>query len=56
MKIPENLTEVQNGTIVINETSYRNMVIDVIPGKLSENKYMNFTWKLVNYTTLGMKI
>jgi hypothetical protein len=43
MKIPENLTEILNGKIYINETDYSNLIIRVIPGRLSDRKLLNFT-------------
>jgi hypothetical protein len=43
MKIPENITEILNGTVEINEKDYPNLLITVIPGRLSQRKLLNFT-------------
>lgn len=36
MKVPENTSEILNGTIKINDTDFSNLIITVIPGRLSD--------------------
>jgi len=43
MKVPENITEILNDFVIFNKTEYPNLFIDVIPGRLSDRKQLNFT-------------
>ena len=56
MKIPENITEILNGYIQINGTYYPNLLIEVIPGRLSDKNLLNFTSQVVNFTASELKI
>ena len=50
MKIPDRPDDIQNETISINGTDYPILVINVIPGQLSDRKMLKFTWKFVKFT------
>jgi hypothetical protein len=56
MKIPKNTTAILNGFANINGKEYHNLIINVIPGRLSDRNQLNFTSQLVNFTESELKI
>jgi hypothetical protein len=50
MKIPENPSNIQNETIMLNETNYPILGLEFVPGKLTDLQMTNFNWTYVNFT------
>jgi len=49
MKPPDHIDDIWNSTLVINETTYPAVSIDVVPGKYSEPEMLKFNWTLVSF-------
>ena len=49
MKIPEQPTQIQNDTIVINQTTYPVVKLEVVAGKYSDPTKLKFNWTLVEF-------
>jgi len=57
MLIPENKQLIlQNATIIINETIYPMLKVQVIPGQLSDPLKLKFNWTLVDFSVTKMQI
>ncbi len=56
MEIPENITEILDGFVITDQKEQPNLFIDVIPGRLSDRKQLNFTSKVVSFTATELKI
>lgn len=56
MKIPDHQEYLQNETITLNDTVYPMLKFEIVPGKYSEVKKLDFNWTLVNFTNVELLI
>ena len=50
MKILDNPSDLANGTVTVNDTTYPVFNVSVIPGKYSNMSSLAFNWTLVEFT------
>ncbi len=56
MKIPEHPTLIANDTILLNETEYPIIRLEVVPGKFSDRQMTKFNWTFVDNTAQELLI
>ena len=58
MKIPSHPQYIQNETIILNETIFPIIQLELLQGKMSNKSKLNFNWTLVEYksTELILKL
>jgi len=58
MTIPQHPEYIQNETIILNETIFPIIQLELLQGKMSNKSKLNFNWTLVEYksTELILKI
>ena len=56
MKIPDHPEYIQNETLTLEDVVYPILDMEVIPGKFSEMKQLNFNWTFVEFKTTEMLI
>ena len=50
MKIPEYPFLLKSETIILNQTKYPILALEIIPGKLTDPQMTKFNWTFVDYT------
>jgi hypothetical protein len=56
MMVPQNPEYLQTNNISIDGDTYPLLKLEVLPGKLSEPKLLNFTWSLVEFQVTQLLI
>ncbi len=56
MKVPEHPEYLQTSNISIDGVTYPLLKLEVLPGKFSEPKLLNFTWRVVAFQTTQLLI
>ena len=49
MIVPKGTDQIKNGTVVINETLYPIILLEVVPGSYSDPALLKFNWSFVDY-------
>jgi hypothetical protein len=56
MSVPDNAFELQNATVLINDTLYPALDIKVIPGQNSEYRQLKMNWTFVKFSPTHLDI
>jgi hypothetical protein len=56
MKVPDHPELLQNETIFLNETTYPNLGIKIVPGKFSDPNLLKFNWTYVAFSPSELQI
>lgn len=56
MKVPDHPEQLKTESVIIDGEIYPMIKLEVLPGKQSEPKLLNFNWTLVEYTVTQLVI
>ena len=56
MKLPKHPEYLETEKIIMDGVTHPLIKLEVLPGKMSETKLLNFTWSLVEYSETQLQI